>query len=154
MTEHILRAQHRKSGPTVELALAATTVLGNLEGPVFPSAHAIPAAPTVPRAKARPSISAPPRCTDLFRHNGNIVCSLANNHVMDYDKEELADTLDACERVGVQVVGAGMNLACTQNPTLLEIEGISIGFIGSCQTHLGIAMEGRVGVCPLLPSNL
>lgn len=43
-------------------------------------------------------------------------CSLANNHVLDWGVEGLADTLQVLARCGIQAAGAGVNLAQAQRP--------------------------------------
>ena len=117
--------------------------LANLECPIT--------AGKVPRAKAGPSLSANPECVELFRKGGSFICSLANNHIMDYGEQGILDTIEACRRVNVQGVGAGVNLAGAQTPALLEIQGVSIGVIGCCETQFGIASEQRAGVSPISP---
>jgi len=48
---------------------------------------------------------------------------LANNHVLDWGKAGLAETLDTLQAVGIEAAGAGQNLGEAQAPAVLEIEG-------------------------------
>ena len=38
------------------------------------------------------------------------VVTLANNHVLDYDEQGVAETLEFCKENNIKTVGAGMNL--------------------------------------------
>jgi len=50
-------------------------------------------------------------------------CSLANNHVMDWGRPGLADTLDTLRRAGIAVAGAGRNLSESERPSIMAIAG-------------------------------
>ncbi len=101
--------------------------LANLECPITTGIVAKP--------KAGPTLCAYPECVGLFRNSGRIICSLANNHIMDYGEQGLLDTLGACLKANVQAVGAGVNLAQAETPALSEIDGVSIAVIGCCETQ-------------------
>jgi poly-gamma-glutamate capsule biosynthesis protein CapA/YwtB (metallophosphatase superfamily) len=47
------------------------------------------------------------------------VCSLANNHVLDFGLQGLADTLDALSAAGLRWVGAGRDAAEARQPVVL-----------------------------------
>jgi poly-gamma-glutamate capsule biosynthesis protein CapA/YwtB (metallophosphatase superfamily) len=50
-------------------------------------------------------------------------CVLGNNHVLDWERKGLLDTLATLERVGIKSAGAGRNLVQASAPGVLEIEG-------------------------------
>jgi len=50
-------------------------------------------------------------------------CVLANNHVLDWGRAGLIDTLDALERLRIKTAGAGRNLAEAKAPAIFEIPG-------------------------------
>ena len=50
-------------------------------------------------------------------------CVLGNNHVLDWERMGLLDTLATLERVGIKNAGAGRNLVQASTPAVLEIEG-------------------------------
>ena len=65
-------------------------------------------------------------------HPGNVacltvarvdVCTLANNHVLDYGYAGLAETLETLTRAGVKAAGAGSNLAEAQAPAVVTLAG-------------------------------
>ncbi|NLW59768.1 MAG: CapA family protein [Firmicutes bacterium] len=61
---------------------------------------------------------------------GNInVVSLANNHIMDYGPDALAETIALLEQHNIAYTGAGPNLAAARTPALLEKNGLKIAFL-------------------------
>lgn len=50
-------------------------------------------------------------------------CVLSNNHVLDWGRTGLLDTLDALERVGIRVTGAGKDASNAAAPAICEIPG-------------------------------
>jgi len=48
------------------------------------------------------------------------VCSLANNHTLDFEEQGLLDTLKHLEAAGIRYAGAGRNLEEAARPVLLE----------------------------------
>jgi len=65
-------------------------------------------------------------------HPGNIdcitaakidVCSLANNHVLDWGYAGLKETLETLRKAKIRGVGAGMNVSEAESPAMIEIEG-------------------------------
>jgi poly-gamma-glutamate capsule biosynthesis protein CapA/YwtB (metallophosphatase superfamily) len=50
------------------------------------------------------------------------VCTLANNHVLDYGYEGLKETVDTLKRAGLRVAGAGGTLVEARQPAVLDFE--------------------------------
>ncbi len=51
------------------------------------------------------------------------ICSLANNHVLDWGHEGLIETMDTLEDAGIMRAGAGRNLQDADAPAIIEIAG-------------------------------
>ena len=51
------------------------------------------------------------------------VCSLANNHVLDWGYAGLKETLETLRKAKIGSVGAGMNVNEAESPAMIEIEG-------------------------------
>jgi poly-gamma-glutamate synthesis protein (capsule biosynthesis protein) len=51
------------------------------------------------------------------------VCSLANNHVLDWGYAGLKETLETLRKAKISGVGAGMNVNEAESPEVIEIEG-------------------------------
>jgi poly-gamma-glutamate synthesis protein (capsule biosynthesis protein) len=50
-------------------------------------------------------------------------CELANNHILDWGREGLSDTLNALKHLRIKSAGAGRNLAEASAPAALQIAG-------------------------------
>ena len=61
-----------------------------------------------------------PANTGCLTALGPHACALANNHLLDWDRDGLIDTLDTLERHGLAGCGAGRDLTEAQRPVVLE----------------------------------
>jgi poly-gamma-glutamate capsule biosynthesis protein CapA/YwtB (metallophosphatase superfamily) len=63
-------------------------------------------------------------------------CVLANNHVLDWGREGLRETLSVLQQLNIEAAGAGENLALARAPAILEIphKGRVIIFSVACVT--------------------
>lgn len=52
-------------------------------------------------------------------------CSLANNHVLDFEVRGLRDTLRTLDAAGIRHAGAGIDLAEAAAPALIDVHGVS-----------------------------
>jgi poly-gamma-glutamate capsule biosynthesis protein CapA/YwtB (metallophosphatase superfamily) len=83
-------------------------------------------------------------------------CALANNHVLDFGRRGLADTLDAVSGAGLRAVGAGRDAGQARRPAAVPVPGGGRVVIFSCGTGCSgvpagwAAAPGRAGV-DLLP---
>lgn len=50
-------------------------------------------------------------------------CVLANNHILDFGRRGLLDTLSALDRLHIKPAGAGRNLAQAGSPAILDVAG-------------------------------
>jgi poly-gamma-glutamate synthesis protein (capsule biosynthesis protein) len=78
-------------------------------------------------------------------------CVLANNHVIDWGYQGLAETLDALKKANVKSSGAGMNLEEAQRPAVMETSKGRVIVFSLGSTTSGIppswaASENRPGV--------
>ncbi|MBT9540238.1 CapA family protein [Thiobacillus sp.] len=53
------------------------------------------------------------------------ICSLANNHVLDFEARGLRDTLRTLDTAGIRHAGAGLDSAAAAAPALVEVHGVS-----------------------------
>ena len=65
-------------------------------------------------------------------------CVLANNHVLDFGRQGLQDTLDALSDAGLRAVGAGRDASEARQPAAIRVEGDRHVLIFSC----GMASSG------------
>ncbi len=93
---------------------------------------------------------------DALRWAGFDVVSIANNHAFDAMETGLLDTMTSLRRAGVGFVGGGENLEEARKPHIVEVDGISIGFLAyTWSVNLvgawGFPGPDRSGVMPLDP---
>ncbi|CAG37025.1 CapA family protein [Desulfotalea psychrophila] len=50
-------------------------------------------------------------------------CALANNHVLDWGRSGLVETLETLNRARVKSAGAGRNIAEAEKPAIMEVKG-------------------------------
>lgn len=82
------------------------------------------------------------------------VVTLANNHTMDYRESGLQDTIKTLEKVGLDYVGAGKNLAEASRISYQKINGITVASIGVSDAYIDgrqRALQNRPGVLPADP---
>lgn len=83
-------------------------------------------------------------------------CNLANNHVLDWGRQGLADTLATLDQLGIRHAGAGRDLAAASAPAVLTVPGkgrVLVFGLGSVYSGIGhdwAATADRPGV-DLLP---
>lgn len=70
-----------------------------------------------------------PQQTEIFRRSGISLVTIANNHVFDYGKEGLLDTIKNLEKYGIEHVGAGENLDQARSPVARIINGKKLFFL-------------------------
>ncbi|MFF4603019.1 CapA family protein [Streptomyces sp. NPDC001339] len=80
------------------------------------------------------------------------VCVLANNHVLDFDRSGLAETLGTLAGAGLRTAGAGADAAAAGRPAVVPLDGggrvlvFSVGMPSSGIPHGWAAAEDRSGV--------
>lgn len=104
------------------------------------------------RPKAGPNLRAHPQNLEIDCSEGTAVCSLANNHMMDYGEQGLVDTLNKCKKLGIETAGAGMTSRRAGSPVFVLDGGVSLGILACCETQFGIASPSRPGVSPVSPA--
>ncbi len=88
-----------------------------------------------PLADKTYTFRANPERVALLLEMGVDVALLANNHVYDYGKVSLLDTLDTLEAAGIAYFGAGRNLAEAMQPYYVEVDGITIAFVAASRAE-------------------
>lgn len=81
----------------------------------------------------------------LYSNISQFAYSLANNHMMDYCEEGLAQTCATLNRIGVPYSGAGHNITEARRPMILEENGCRIAVFSCCEKQFGIANESTPG---------
>ena len=93
----------------------------------------------------------PPEMAQIFTDCGFDAMTLANNHMYDFGPDALLDTRTLLEGKGIQVTGAGRDLAEARQPAVVERHGVKVGFLGYCSVipQDSAAGPNKVGIAPL-----
>jgi poly-gamma-glutamate synthesis protein (capsule biosynthesis protein) len=102
-----------------------------------------------PIKKSGPHLRAHPDCIHALAEAGFNVVGLANNHSMDYGVEALEETLEVCNKAGLQSCGAGLNLKEAVKPLFIEKQGLCIAVIAVAEHEFSIADINTAGAAPL-----
>ena len=78
---------------------------------------------------------ADPKAAAAIRKTGFSVLTLANNHIMDFGAQGLAETLQNLKKEKILHTGAGRNLAEARMPALVEKNGQKIAFLAYSLTY-------------------
>lgn len=97
-------------------------LFGNLEGPV--SLRGVD-------LKNLYSFRMTPEVLPALVRVGFDVLSVANNHIGDWGREALEDTLNNLDSAGLLAVGAGLRTEDVFQPTIIKKNGLTIGFLAA-----------------------
>jgi hypothetical protein len=103
------------------------------------------------RASHAPQVAQPVEMAQLYTDAGFDAVTMANNHSFDAGPEALFDTRDLFASRGIQVTGAGRNLAEARKPAIVEKHGIRVAYLGytSVPTAGTEATPDRPGVATI-----
>jgi poly-gamma-glutamate synthesis protein (capsule biosynthesis protein) len=73
---------------------------------------------------------APPSAFEAVRAAGIDMVTLANNHILDYGRVGLTDTLAAARAAGFPTVGAGADARAAWAPWITTVRGTRIAYLG------------------------
>lgn len=129
-------------GTVLPVLRAADAVFGNLECAISARGTRHGRIHKVFTFRARPE------AVDILRA-GRVSCvSLANNHVLDYGDEALADTLRHLDDAGIAHAGAGATPEDAMAPAVVDAAGRKVGFIAITDNEPAFAATpGRPGTC-------
>ncbi len=104
-----------------DLLARADVTVGNLESPLSTRG--------VRNASKDVTFRGDPRGVEGLVLAGFDVVSLANNHVLDYGPDALAETITLLEEHGIAHAGAGADRARAWEPAFIETDGASVAFL-------------------------
>lgn len=78
---------------------------------------------------------ADPAQVELLQTLGIDIVGLANNHVYDYGKEAMIDTMETLTDAGIPYIGAGYNLKEAMEPYYVEIDGKTVAFVAASRAE-------------------
>jgi poly-gamma-glutamate synthesis protein (capsule biosynthesis protein) len=125
----------------------ADLLIGNLEGPISDKGK---------KVGSIYSFRMEPQVVEGLKFAGFDILTLANNHIFDYTKLAMEDTILRLKEVGIDYLGAGLNYEEACSPKVKEIKNTKVAFLAF--TNLGSpfwqAKENSSGICWLNEENL
>lgn len=98
--------------------------------------------------KYGPALKAPVETAEVLKSIGVDCCGLSNNHVFDFGKKGIRDTLEALEKNGIAYTGFGDNYEDSRKNLVIERDGQRIAIIAVCEHEYSYALENRMGSRP------
>ncbi|MGE5542644.1 MAG: CapA family protein, partial [Bacillota bacterium] len=94
----------------------------NLESPIGVTGRPLPGKLIWFRAE--------PATVECLAKAGIDVVTLANNHTLDFDSENLLETIEILKSKDIAHVGAGRDLSLARKPAVIERKGLRVAFLG------------------------
>jgi poly-gamma-glutamate synthesis protein (capsule biosynthesis protein) len=120
----------------------ADIVIGNLEAPL--AAHGEEFTGKKFRFKVDPAALA------AIKDSGFTHLALANNHILDFGPQGLAQTIKSLDAAGIAHFGAGADLSAARKVWISEVRGVKIAFLSYSLVYPEefFAGRGRAGTAP------
>ena len=101
--------------------------------------------------KIGPNLKAPINTVKTLKDVGVTHCVLSNNHIFDYGKAGVVDTLEQLDKYGIEYTGFGDNEADSRKDMIINDGGRKIAVIAVCEHEYTYALENRMGARPYDP---
>ncbi len=95
--------------------------------------------------KLGPNLKAPFGTVEVLKEVGVTDCALSNNHIFDFGKPGLKDTLAELDKNGINYTGIGENAQDARKNMIIEKDGKKIAIVNVCDHEYTYALEDRVG---------
>jgi len=127
-------------GPFLTHIRESDLAITNLESPVINEG--------TPINKTGPALKASLKSLGILKSAGFDLVTLANNHIRDYGHEGVFSTLQACEKLNLNYVGAGENLSNAMETFYYEKGDIKVGIINIAENEFGTTQGLYPGAHP------
>lgn len=104
-----------------------------------------------PITKCGPNLSSNKNGIEAIKWAGFNMATLANNHIYDFGKEGLNDTIQVCREYDIDTTEVGLNLQEAQQIFYKDIQSKSFAIINCCEHEFSIADTNVPGANPLNP---
>lgn len=118
----------------------------NLEGPVSCTGEKV--------EKVGPNIKNDKHAVKKIIQAGcNLFC-LANNHIFDYGKKGIEETVTFLNEQKIDYIGAGINREQVYHPYIVQVDDIKLGIINVAENGFGAAIGIEYGYAYIFNSNI
>ena len=104
-----------------------------------------------PIKKIGPNIKAPLNTVKTLKDAGVTDCILANNHIFDFGKAGMADTLAELEKHGINYTGFGENEEDSRRNMIITDGKTKVAVVAVCEHEYTYALPNRMGARPYDP---
>jgi Bacterial capsule synthesis protein PGA_cap len=87
-----------------------------------------------------PVFNTPPDLAEAISGTGWDVCSTASNHTLDQGQEGIDETNRVLDREGVAHAGSYSSRAESEEPTIVDVEGVKVGFLAYTEMTNGVPL--------------
>ena len=98
-----------------------------------------------PISKIGPPLKAPLGTAKTLAKLGVTYCGLSNNHIFDFGRKGIQDTMKALKEAGISCTGFGENDADSRRNLVIEGNGETVCVIAVCEHEYSYALEDRMG---------
>ena len=98
-----------------------------------------------PIKKIGPNLKAPFNTAYVLKDIGVTHCALSNNHIFDFGKAGIKDTLEALDRFDISYTGFGDNEDLARENLILSDGKIKVAIIAVCEHEYSYALKNRMG---------
>lgn len=98
--------------------------------------------------KFGPPLKACRNVAKVLKEVGVNYCGLSNNHIFDYGKKGIEDTLQALDEAGLTYTGFGDDYEDSRKNLIIEKDGERVCIIAVCEHEYSYALEDRMGARP------
>ena len=102
-----------------------------------------------PIEKVGPNLCCSEHGMEAIKWVGFHCITLANNHLYDFGNEGVANTIEVCEKYGMDFVGGGRNIDEASRVLYKKIGNQTLGIVNCCEHEFSIATETSAGSNPL-----
>ncbi len=110
---------------------AADLAFANLETPLL---HDLESKGDGPQGFEKVRFAAPTEAAELLARAGFGLLNLANNHILDFGVEGLAETRKTLAAHGIQTLGAGEDFNAARRLEITDLDGLRLGWLGCART--------------------
>lgn len=102
--------------------------------------------------KTGPHLRGAPQAAKWLQETNVELVTLANNHIMDFGKQGLKDTLTHLSGADVSAVGAGMNGQMAATPFIIEKQGVTLAILNFAENEWSTTQDANTpGANPIDP---
>ena len=121
----------------MEVMKASDYTIVNLECPITESTNEI--------KKFGPCLKSPIGTAEALKMAGVTHCALSNNHILDFGKEGIRDTLAQLDKYGIGYTGFGKDREDARRDLIITDGKIKVAVINVCEHEYSYALDNRMG---------